>query len=91
MLHFLIFFAFYAAEMFTPRMLIELRGASSSVTGLAFICCALAWIGGAITNHSEFSGGSLDEALAIIWVMAGIACLLGIAIVLARFKSPKTF
>jgi MFS family permease len=187
-LHFLIFFAFYAAEMFTPRMLIELRGASSSVTGLAFTCCALAWIGasflqawlssrigvrqsllwgmiitftglvltatpllpdtpywfvfiawavagvgmgmayntvvsatmdftaegkegatstangiasalsvglaagigGAITNHSEFSGGSLDEALAVIWVMAGVACLLGTAIVLARFKSRKT-
>jgi MFS family permease len=184
MLHFLIFFAFYAAEMFTPRMLIELRGVSSSITGLAFTCCALAWvaasfvqawlssrisrlqsllagmmitltglmlaatpllpntpywfvylawsvagvgmgmayntvvsatmeftavgeegatstangmasalsvglaagIGGAIINQSEFSGSGLGEALAIIWAMAGVACLLCIAIVLARFR-----
>jgi MFS family permease len=185
MLHFLIFFAFYAAEMFMPRMLIEMRGVSSSVTGLAFTCCAIAWIGasffqawlsgrvsvyqsllwgmlltsvgllltatplhpatptwfvfvawgvagigmgiayntvvtatmnftpegkegatstangmasalsvglaagigGAITNQSEFYGSGLADALAIIWMIAGAACVLSIIIVLARFRA----
>ena len=69
------------------------EGATSTANGVASALSVglAAGIGGAITNHSEFSGGSLDEALAIIWIMAGIACLLGTAIVLARFKSRKTF
>lgn len=44
MLHFLLFYAFYATELFMPLMMIELRGLSSSVTGLAFTSCAIAWI-----------------------------------------------
>lgn len=44
MLHFLMFYAFYTAEMFMPRLMIEVRGISTSVTGLAFTCCATAWV-----------------------------------------------
>lgn len=44
MLHLLMFYAFYTAEMFMPRLMIEVRGISTSVTGLAFTCCAITWI-----------------------------------------------
>lgn len=44
MLNFLMFYAFYTAEMFMPRLMIEVRGISTSVTGLAFTCCAITWI-----------------------------------------------
>jgi MFS family permease len=184
LLHFLVFFAFYSAEMYMPLMMIELRGISSSVTGLAFTSCAFAWIGasflqawlsgrisvyrslligvaltfigvaltaallipavpfwliyiswaiagagmgvafntivsatmnftrdgeegatstangisgalsiglaagigGAITNHGEYAGAGLADALGIIWLIAGVACLLCLWVTVARFK-----
>lgn len=44
MLHFWLFYAFYAAELFMPLIMIEFRGLSSSVTGLAFTSCAITWV-----------------------------------------------
>lgn len=44
MLHFLLFYAFYSTELFMPLIMIEFRGLSSSVTGLAFTSCAIAWV-----------------------------------------------
>ncbi|MEH6589064.1 MAG: MFS transporter [Halioglobus sp.] len=184
LLHFLVFFAFYTAEMYMPLMMIDLRGISSSVTGLAFTSCAFAWIGssflqawlstrisvyrslmagivltfigvastaaqlipavpfwliyiswaiagagmgmafntvvtatmnftregeegatstangiagslsiglagglgGAIINHGEYAGAGLADALGIIWLIAGFACLLCLWVTVLRFK-----
>lgn len=186
MLHFLLFYAFYAAELFMPLMMIDLLGISSSVTGLAFTCAAIAWIaasfsqawlssrislyqslmlgmafttvglamaaailfpdmhyaivypawalagigmgisfnsvvsatmdftrkgeegatstangiagsmaiglaagvGGAITNHGELAGYGLDQSLAVVWLMAGVACAACFWVIWLRFRRP---
>ncbi|ARN75816.1 MFS transporter [Oceanicoccus sagamiensis] len=184
MLHFLMFYSFYGMELFMPLLLIEVRGLSSSVTGLVFTSCAVTWIaasflqarlsktwalsqslgrgmvivlvglvmvsslliptmplwviylgwaiagfgmgiafnsvvsasmdftkagaegatstangiaaslgiglsaglGGAINNHGNFIGASLTQSLTVIWGVAIFACLLGLWIVVLRFK-----
>jgi len=64
-------------------------GATSTANGIAASLSMglAAGIGGALSNHSEFSGGSLGDALGIIWLMAGAACLLCFWVVAARFKA----
>jgi MFS family permease len=42
--HFLIFFVFYGADTFLPLMMIDVRQISSSITGLAYTCAAIAWV-----------------------------------------------
>ena len=75
-----------ATMNFTPE---GKEGATSTANGMASALSVgmAAGIGGAITNQSEFSGSGLADALAIIWMMAGAACVLSIIIVLARFRA----
>lgn len=85
MLHFLLFFAFYATEMFMPRLMIEVQGMSSSVTGLAFTCCATAWIFASFAQ--AWLSHRISRYASLLW---GIAIILVglIATAAPLFSSP---
>lgn len=70
MLHFLMFFSFYGVEMFMPLMLIELRGLSSSVTGLVFTCCAISWVGASFLQARLSQSWAVHQSLSRgLWVV----------------------
>jgi MFS family permease len=81
--HFLLFYCFYAVEMFMPLMLIELRGLSSSLTGLVFTCCAIAWIAASFLQSNVQHKWALHQSLSRGMVLV----LLGIAIVSSMVNS----
>ena len=74
-----------AAMNFTPE---GKEGATSTANGIAgsLSIGLAAGLGGAIANHVQFFGGSLSDALGIIWLMAGVACLACFYIVVRRFS-----
>ncbi len=74
MLHFLMFFGFYGVELFMPLMLIDLRGLSSSVTGLVFTCAAFTWIGASFLQAKLSQTWPLSQSLwrGMLVVLVGI-------------------
>jgi MFS family permease len=69
------------------------EGATSTANGIAAsLGIGLsAGLGGAINNHSTYIGASLTQSLSIIWAMTIVACLIGLWVIVARFKNaPET-
>ena len=80
MLHFLLFYAFYAAELFMPLMMIDFLGVSSSVTGLAFTCAAVAWISASFFQAWLSSRISLYQSLLLGMTLTSLGLAMAAAI-----------
>lgn len=86
-LHLLIFFIFYGAEMFLPLLLIELRGLSSISTGLAFTCSCFAWVLASFLQSSW--SGTMSERRSLFIGISII--LLGIALLASLLQPAVPF
>tara|TARA_B100002003_G_scaffold250303_2_gene289270 strand:- start:5307 stop:6653 length:1347 start_codon:yes stop_codon:yes gene_type:complete len=84
MLLFLIEVAFFLADLFLPLMMIEVRQLSSSVTGLAFTCCAITWVGASFFQAWLSSRLTVHQSL----MAGGVFSLIGIAL-LASLLYPQ--
>lgn len=71
--HFLIFFVFDGAEIFLPLMLIELRGISSSISGLAFTCAAISWVAASFIQSSLVDRWQYWQSLSLGMILVVIA------------------
>ncbi len=87
MLLFLVEFSFFLADLFLPLMMIEVRHLSSSVTGLAFTCCAITWVGASFFQAWLSSRLTVQQSL-----MAGaIFSLIGIGLLASLLYPPIPF